>query len=493
MTSVVIGGLCWSGPLVEAARHGGGGNLWEIWLAFITPARLLGVTGIGRGLGAILDIPPLFLQDGTSPTRWAHGLDPTALLTVMALGLLWWRARARGLCSGQRLVSAAGVTVLAVAANAYRLPVETFTASHTMFARGAGAFVWFAGAAATLEITALTGVERWRLPVAVAGIAALVLELPQRSSSTAVAAGGTWLVAAVVIVCLAPLLSRRVALRSRSASSATRAAEMETRSGPPVIDIWVLRCLGGLAVMMLAVGVAMPPNLRIAYRAWIYDAIPPLDRQVESALPATRARADAFVVAATGGDRYRDVAKALISSLEGREIPTLVWDDLVQTYGSRRSYRAHQDKAAGEILVVPHEARHLPAGARQIASWRPRGWDRSAVRQLRNDISAFVRSHGRLTLTTEGHDRIAELLAYAVPAPADTSGSPVPTRYRNDPLLLATLPPEVMTNLYAERWAVATPQLPRALRDRLDRLVTAPAIHVWYLPAPLPAGTGVPG
>lgn len=47
LSSLLIGGLCWSGPLLEAARHGGG-NLWEIWLALISPARLLGCPGAGE-------------------------------------------------------------------------------------------------------------------------------------------------------------------------------------------------------------------------------------------------------------------------------------------------------------------------------------------------------------------------------------------------------------------------------------------------------------
>lgn len=438
----------------------------------------------------------MFLRDGTSPTRWTHGLDLTALVTVAGLGFLWWRARAQLRPGVQRLVTAAGVTALAVAANTYRLPVEPFTASHTMFARGAGGFVWFAGIAATLEVTALTGEERWRLPVAVAGIAgiaALVLDVPGWSSSTVVAVAGTWFVVAVVIVCLAPLLPRAGARRQASVSGTARAAEVEARHGAPTIDRRILRSLGGLAVVLLAVSVAIPPDLRTAYRAWIYEAIPSLDHQVDSALPANPAGADAFVVDAAGGDRYLDVAKALISSLEGRETPTLVRSDLVQTYGSRRSYQAHQDRAAGEILVAPHVVRHLPAGGRLIASWRPRGWNPRSVRQLRNDISAFVRRHSRLTLTNEGRDRISELLAYAVPAQAGDGGSPHPSRYRDDAALLASLPPEVVTNLYAEPWAVAAPQLPPELRDRLDQLVRAPAIDVWYFPGPLPAGTGSPG
>lgn len=482
VATVVVGGLCWAGPLTEAVRNGGG-NLWEIWLTFISPGRSLALAGAGRGLGGVLDLPPLFVRNSSIAVQWERGLDPTALITVLALGYLWWRARTSGLPSAPRLVSAAAVTAIAVAANAYRLPVEPFTANHLMFVRGAGGFVWFAVLAGALEVTAVVKIRWWPIPAVAAGIAALAIDLPDRSPSRAIATGMTWIVAAVVIVGLISLLSS-AGIHQRRGVAAPLAR--------PVADAWMLRSLGALVVVLLAVGVAVPPKLSTSYRSWIYDAIPRLDRQVDAGVRTPRGHADAFLVAAAGGDRYLDVAKGLITHLEASGTPTLVGVNLVQTYGSRRSYRAHQDKAAGEILVVPVGAVGLPRRARRIASWRPPHWGSPAFQQLRTNVAAFVRSQGegRLTLTAEGHNRLPALLAYSVPAPAGDGGTDHTGPYRDDPAQLAALAPAVLTNLYAEPWAVAAPRLTPTLHQQLDELAAAPAIDVWFIPGPLPAAAG---
>lgn len=463
--------VCWSGPLVDALRHRGG-NLRELQrVARAGGVPLAGWRGTVHSLSAVLDVPPFFLRHN-SAADFNRGLGVTAL-AVCALGLwLWDRTRRRRrLPALSRLLAGAGVVVVAVGVNGYRIPVETFNGSHLLWLRVVGAFVWFALA---LGASAIGAPHSWvRAMRSAPGDPRR--QLIVRIGAIAVA------VAVVLTVPTVPLIVAAALLSARRRGSLI-ADQRVPSSGRVAVNIVVIG-----VVLTSAVAVAWPPNLaRTTSYGWTSKAIPPLSRRVRTT--ATTGQSGAYLVTSTGGEAFRELANGLVAHLRDHGVATLAPSGLVPYYGPQRAYVTHRHEAAGELLVMRREARHPPRGSRLVASYTPPGWDQAVMDRLQRDIAAFVRSQGSIHLDLHGSQRVGEVLAWSVPG-TPASGQLDNSAYQASPQLVTTLPPFALTELYSNG-LVSSPALPARLQHRLDSIPLARPVAVYFLPAPLPEGAG---
>jgi hypothetical protein len=142
-----VGLVVWSGPIVEAAAHGGG-NVRKLLEVDQARAATVGSVGAVRSLVGLVSVPPSWLVPGPfrvdeAATYLARGTRTGAVVLLAALGAAIWRWSHwdQGL---RRLAVLAGAGLATGAATLTQLPAAFVFSYQVWWVGAVGAFAWFA-------------------------------------------------------------------------------------------------------------------------------------------------------------------------------------------------------------------------------------------------------------------------------------------------------------------------------------------------------------